>query len=85
MKYKSQGENAAGRCKFSFQFKFLFVALLKIVAAKLKKKKKVDLFFVGFLKLVKKFDGVCRALLQKEFVWDLGEVPIRTQRVERKG
>lgn len=44
MKYKSQGESAAERCKFSFQFKFLFAALLKVVAAKLKKKKKVDLF-----------------------------------------
>lgn len=44
MKYKSQGESAAERCKFSFQFKFLFAALLKVVAAKLKKKKEVDLF-----------------------------------------
>lgn len=38
MKYKSQGEGAAERCKFSFQFKFLFAALLKVVAAKLRKK-----------------------------------------------
>lgn len=82
MKYKSQGESAAERCKFSFRFKFLFAALLKVVTAKLKKKLTC---FVGLLKLVKIFDDSCRALLQRGFVWDLGQVPIRTQRVKRKG
>lgn len=82
MKYKSQGESAAERCKFSFQFKFLFAALLKVVAAKLKKKWKLT-FFVGLLKLVKKIYGSHRALLQREFVLDRDGVLIRTQRGKR--
>lgn len=76
MKYKSQGEGAAERCKFSFQFKFLFAALLKVVAAKLRKKSWP--FLLDYL--VKKFDGSCRVFLQRGFV---GQVLIRTQRVKR--
>lgn len=82
MKYKRQGESISERCNFYFQFKFLFAALLVVVAARIKK---MLTFLLGCLNCWNNLMVAAGHCCRGGVVWDLGQVLIRTQRVKRKG